>query len=135
LSVLMIISLYYLPGLFTLIVAVVALHMVSGFTYNTFYSYALGRFTSNAGIVSGITGGGTYIITSLVSYTLVSTLELQNLVVLGIAYFVISVLISGSFIFFIQAQRRAVLSEERAAEDLGTVGVLASNASRSSERR
>jgi MFS family permease len=135
LSVLMIISLYYLPGLFTLIVAVVALHMVSGFTYNTFYSYALGRFTSNAGIVSGITGGGTYIITSLVSYTLVSTLELQNLVVLGIAYFVISVLISGSFIFFIQAQRRAVLSEQRAAEDLGAVGVLASNASISSERR
>ena len=114
LSVLMIIIMYYFPSLLTLMTIVMALHIVSGFTFNTFYSHALGRFTTNAGIVSGITGGGTYIITSLLSYALVSVLDVQNLVILGMAYLLIASLIGGSLILFIQAQRRTAVREQSA---------------------
>ena len=114
LSVLMIIILYYFPSLLTLMTIVMALHIVSGFTFNTFYSHALGRFTTNAGIVSGITGGGTYIITSLLSYALVRVLDVQNLVILGMAYLLIATLIGGSLILFIQAQRRTAVREQSA---------------------
>lgn len=114
LSVLMIANLYYFPSLFSMMIIVIPLHAVSGFTFNTFYTYALGRFTANAGIVSGITGGGTYIITSLVSYALVSTLNMQNLVTLGLAYLTISGAITVSFILFTLAQRRTEVREQRA---------------------
>lgn len=114
LSVLMIISLYYSPGLISMMIIVIPLHMVSGFTFNTFYTYALGRFTSNAGIVSGITGGATYIITSIVSYALVRALNVQNLVTLGMAYLVISGLITVSFFLFSLAQRRIQVREQSA---------------------
>jgi DHA1 family bicyclomycin/chloramphenicol resistance-like MFS transporter len=112
LSIVMIITLRYMPSLSAMMTIVMALHIVSGFTFNTFYSHALGRFTTNAGIVSGITGGGTYIITSLLSYALVRVLDVQNLVILGMAYLLIASLIGGSFILFIQAHRRTVVREQ-----------------------
>jgi MFS family permease len=114
LSILMIVTLHYIPSLIAMMVVVMALHIVSGFTFNSFYSHALGRFTTNAGIVSGITGGGTYIITSVLSYALVSILNVQDLVVLGMAYLLIASMIGGSLILFIQAQRRTVVREQNA---------------------
>ena len=68
----------------------------------------------NAGIVSGITGGATYIITSIVSYALVRALNVQNLVTLGMAYLVISGLITVSFFLFTLAQRRIQVREQSA---------------------
>ena len=115
LSILMVITMHYVPSLIAMMIVVMALHTVSGFTFNTFYSHALGRFTTNAGIVSGITGGGTYIITSLLSYALVSVLNVQDLVVLGMAYFLVASLIAGSLILFIQAQRRMAVGEQSAS--------------------
>ncbi|HEY5748830.1 MAG TPA: MFS transporter [Chryseolinea sp.] len=115
LSILMIVTMHYFPSLLSMMIIVMALHIVSGFTFNSFYSHALGRFTTNAGIVSGITGGGTYIITSLLSYALVRILDVQNLVILGMAYLLIASMIAGSLILFIQAQRRTVVREQRAS--------------------
>jgi hypothetical protein len=85
--------------------------MASGFTFNTFYTFALGRFSSHAGIVSGITGGGTYIITSILSYAIVTILQVQDLIMLGVAYLTLAILIGISSIVFIQAQKRTLVKE------------------------
>jgi len=115
LSSLMVIVLYYSPTLVSLMTMVVLLHVVSGFTFNTFFTYALGRFKSNAGIVSGITGGGTYIVTSALSYSVVRVLQIQDVLMLGIAYLTFAGLIGLSFVLFVLARNRNVARELRTA--------------------
>jgi MFS transporter, DHA1 family, multidrug resistance protein len=110
-STAMIIAMNYFPSLVTFIIIIVFLHMTSGFTFNTFYTYALGRFSSNAGIVSGITGGGTYIITSILSFSVVTLLQVQNLLMLGAAYLTLATLISIACIIFTFAQKRIIATE------------------------
>ena len=114
-SILMIITMTYFPSLTAFMVIVILIHMASGFTFNTFYTYALGRFSANAGIVSGITGGGTYIITSILSFSVVTLLHVQNLLMLGAAYLTLAVLISIAFIIFTFAQKRIITTEAQPA--------------------
>jgi len=115
LSSLTVIVLYYSPTLVTMMTMVAMMHVVSGFTFNTFFTYALGRLKSNAGIVSGITGGGTYIITSALSYAVVSVLQIQDVLMLGIAYLTFASLIGFSFILFVVARNRVVAREVQQA--------------------
>lgn len=110
-STAMIITMTYFPSLVTFMVIVILTHMASGFTFNTFYTFALGRFSSNAGIVSGITGGGTYIITSILSFSVVTVLQVQDLVMLGTAYLTLATLISVAFIIFSFAQKRIIATQ------------------------
>lgn len=114
-SILMIVTMTYLPSLVAFMVIVILIHMASGFTFNTFYTYALGRFSSNAGIVSGITGGGTYIITSILSFSVVTLLHVQNLLMLGAAYLTLASLISIAFIIFSFAQKRIIATAAQPA--------------------
>ena len=114
-SILMIITMTYFPSLTAFMAIVILTHMASGFTFNTFYTYALGRFSANAGIVSGITGGGTYIITSILSFSVVTLLHVQNLLMLGAAYLTLAVLISIAFIIFTFAQKRIITTEAQPA--------------------
>ncbi len=114
-SILMIITMTYFPSLTAFMVIVILIHMASGFTFNTFYTYALGRFSANAGIVSGITGGGTYIVTSILSFSVVTLLHVQNLLMLGAAYLTLAVLISIAFIIFTFAQKRIITTEAQPA--------------------
>lgn len=96
----------YSPSLSGMIASVFLLHVVSGFTFNTFYAYAIGRFSTHAGIVSGLTGGGLYIITSIVSYTLAGALRIQSPLMLGVGYAIIATLIIGSFFLFAHFKQR-----------------------------
>jgi len=114
-STLMIITMMYFPSLVTFMIIVILMHMASGFTFNTFYTYALGRFSSNAGIVSGITGGGTYIITSILSFSVVTLLHVQDLLMLGAAYLTLATLISIAFIIFSFAHKRVITAEAQPA--------------------
>jgi MFS transporter, DHA1 family, multidrug resistance protein len=104
-------SMLYFPSLNLMITIVFLLHVVSGFTFNTFYAYAFGRFSTHSGIVSGLTGGGLYIITSIVSYTIVGALNMKTPVMLGIGYSIITVLIVVSFFVFAQLKRRIVFGQ------------------------
>lgn len=106
LALLMIVVMYYKPNLVVMMTLIVFSHMVGGFTFNTFYTYALGRFSSNAGILSGIVGGGTYIFASVLSYGVVSGLHIQDPAMLGVAYLILAIVIGVSFIFFAAARRR-----------------------------
>ncbi|MBL0740630.1 MFS transporter [Chryseolinea lacunae] len=114
-AALSVVVLYFFPNLVAMMVMVMLLHIGSGFTFNTFYTYALGRFSKNAGILSGITGGGTFIVTSIVSYAIVSLLHIQTLVMLGVGYLVIASFISLSLILFVHAHKRRMVEQLQAA--------------------
>lgn len=73
-------------SIYVLMTFVLLLHMLGGFIFNGFFSFCLGRFTSNAGIASGITGGGTYIVTSGVSSVIIHFYAIKNQSWLGVSY-------------------------------------------------
>lgn len=105
LSLFMAASMHFFPNLYAMIAFVILLHITSGFTYNTFYTYALTRFTTHAGTVSGITGGSTFIITSLLSYALVTVLQVKSPLVLSFGYVVIVTVTAAAFAAFLLVRR------------------------------
>lgn len=92
-------------NLFTLFTYVVILHGLSGFIFNTILSYCLTRFTENAGIASGLTGGGYTIFTAVFSAGLVSIITIQNQAVLGLGY---GILIITMLVIFVSIKWKAV---------------------------
>jgi hypothetical protein len=78
--------------------------MLGGFVFNNVFAFCLGRFTKNAGIASGVTGGSMYIITSIFSYGIVSGLSIKTQSSLGIAYLSFAILLLGVFALFVRAR-------------------------------
>jgi hypothetical protein len=88
---------------------------LAGFVFNNLFSYALGRFTQHGGIVSGLTGGGNYVITSVFSYGTVGLLAIRNPMALGVAYLLLSLLSGVAFALFQRARVGAVSQRDRLA--------------------
>jgi MFS transporter, DHA1 family, multidrug resistance protein len=105
LPVVMMIAMNYEPSLAMMAVIMFVMHVVSGFIFNTFYAYAFTRFSNHAGIVSGLTGGGLYIITSLVSYIVVGVTAPRTPVMLGVAYLFVSIMVVLSLYVFTHLRR------------------------------
>lgn len=82
-----------------------SLHVGSGFIFNIIYAYCLQRFTQNAGIASGITGGGVYLISSLTNFVLTHLIRIDraepivyaNLIIITGLALVIPVFLKASF--------------------------------------
>lgn len=100
------------PNIYTMMVFVVILHMLSGFVFNNLFAYCLGRFTKNAGVSSGVTGGGNYVITSFFSYTITGILHITVPALLGVAYLVFAVLFVITFFLF----KKAVIASHQKNE-------------------
>jgi MFS transporter, DHA1 family, multidrug resistance protein len=94
-------------GIYVMLFFVILLHMVAGFIFNNLFAYSLGRFSSNAGVVSGLTGGGLYVITSIFSYGMVSVLAIRNLTVMGVGYLTLVLLIGLAYGLFRKARAAA----------------------------
>lgn len=87
-------------GLAFLLSFTLSLHLLSGFIFNNVYAYCLQRFTSNAGIASGLTGGGIYIISSIVGYGLIHLFSIRNVQIFSVVNFIIVVsLLVAIFLF------------------------------------
>jgi DHA1 family bicyclomycin/chloramphenicol resistance-like MFS transporter len=91
-------------SIYTLMAFVVGIHLLAGFIFNSIFAYCLGRFTKNAGVASGITGGGLYIITSFFSYSIASSMHITAPALLGVAYLLLAVLLLGVFGLFRKAK-------------------------------
>jgi MFS family permease len=91
-------------SIYTLMAFVVSIHLLAGFVFNNIFAYCLGRFTKNAGVASGITGGGLYIITSFVSYSIAGSIHITAPALLGVAYLLLAVLLLGVFGLFRKAK-------------------------------
>jgi len=100
----MIVAAGYSTSLYTMMPFVLAIHLVSGFIFNNLFSYCLGRFSKNAGIASGITGGLMYVMASFFSYGLVGLVDIKSQATLGIAYLSLVMLIGIFFILFYRAR-------------------------------
>jgi DHA1 family bicyclomycin/chloramphenicol resistance-like MFS transporter len=103
-AVSMIIAGGYASSLYTMMSFVLAIHLVSGFIFNNLFSYCLGRFSKNAGIASGITGGLMYVMASFSSYSLVDIVNIKSQTMLGLAYLLLVILILAFFILFYRAR-------------------------------
>lgn len=74
-----------LTNLYALMSFIILLHLGVGFIFNIVFAYALGRFSQHVGVVSGLTGGGFYVITSFFSYSAADLLPIHTALWLGIA--------------------------------------------------
>lgn len=105
-SSLMIVLMPYIDSLVMMMCFVGAIHLLGGFIFNNFFSYCLGRFSKNAGIASGITGGALYIVTSVLSYSLINSLYLKTAPRLAVAYLILAISISLVFFVFVRIARK-----------------------------
>jgi MFS family permease len=91
-------------NIFTFMPFVVLMHLGAGFMYNNVFAYCLGRFSTNAGVASGITGGAMYVMTSFFSYGIVDSIAIRNQGLLGGAYLLLAVLLLGALLLFRRAR-------------------------------
>ncbi|MGJ1262663.1 MFS transporter [Sphingobacterium spiritivorum] len=103
LSVIMYASSGYNPGIYVMMAFVLCLHIMSGFIYNIYFTYCLTRFPAHAGVASGLTSGGCYLVTSLASMILIKTIKINGQEGLAVSYFIFALLIVLSLIVFMKS--------------------------------
>lgn len=104
LSLLMIFTAPSLSNIYTLIGFTIGIHMSGGFIFNVIFGYCLSRFSKNAGVSAGITGGVMYMISSSFSYGLANLYAIKDQMFLGIANVSLIILIILLFFFFNKAR-------------------------------
>ena len=100
LILLMIITASSASSLYTLIGFIIGIHIAGGFIFNILYGYCLSRFSTNAGIASGLTGGVMYMISSTFSYGFANLFQVKSQLFLGIADLSLLIIIMILLIFF-----------------------------------
>jgi len=105
----------YFQSFKKVLVFVALLNITAGFIFNNIFAYCISRFTKNGGIVSGLTGGSLFVITSFFSYGIVNALSIKSQVLLGSAYLLLILFNAAAFIFFQKyryaLEQRNVLSQ------------------------
>ena len=91
-AIAMVIMATWLYNIYTLLSFAFLVHICVGFIFNNYFAFCLGRFPDMAGMASGLTGGGVYIVTSFTSYSVVGLLQPQNQQQLGLSYLVMGIL-------------------------------------------
>jgi len=79
-------------NLITMMAFAFSIHFIAGFVFNNYFSFCLSLFPENAGIASGVTGGALYVITSVLSYSIVSLIPAKSQASLGLSYMVLVLL-------------------------------------------
>jgi hypothetical protein len=95
-----IISMSGLTNIYVMMSFVMVQHGVAGFVFNNLFAYSLGRFSRNAGIVAGMTGGASYIVSSFSSYTTVSFFAVTNQTLLALAYLFLNLCVVITYSLF-----------------------------------
>ena len=95
--------------LYVMMAFVVIVHLMSGFIFNAVFAYCLGRFSGHAGVASGLTGGGMFVLSSVFSYGLVGTIPVKNQALLGLSYLFFAALMLGAFWVFRRASAAAAV--------------------------
>ena len=95
-----IISMLGLTNIYVMMSFVILQHGVAGFVFNNLFAYSLGRFARNAGIVAGMTGGASYIISSFSSYGTASFFAVTNQTLLALAYLFLNLCVVITYSLF-----------------------------------
>lgn len=97
-AILMLLSVRWVSNIYSLVFFAFLIHVGGGYTFNNFFTYCLGRFPKNGGIVSGLTGGINYVIVSIVSSGVVIAFPGKDEYNLGFSYLM---LIIASILTFV----------------------------------
>ncbi len=97
-AAIMLISGTALNHLLGIMAFVLIIHFLMGFNYNVYFTYCLTKFPQYAGMSGGVTSGGSYLVTSLVSYGVAGFLTANNQQTLAICYLTLSILVGGILI-------------------------------------
>lgn len=100
LVLLMIFTASYTSSLYTLIGFIIGIHIAGGFIFNIIYAYCLTRFSKNAGVASGLTGGVMYMISSVFSYGFTNLFEVKSQLLLGAADLSLLLIVTVLFMIF-----------------------------------
>jgi MFS family permease len=100
LVLLMIFTASYTSSLYTLIGFIIGIHIAGGFIFNIVYAYCLTRFSKNAGVASGLTGGVMYMISSVFSYGFTNLFEVKSQLLLGAADLSLLLIVTVLFMIF-----------------------------------
>ncbi|TKK64462.1 multidrug effflux MFS transporter [Ilyomonas limi] len=114
LVLLMIFTASLFTNIYTLIGFTIGIHICGGFIFNNIYGYCLSRFSKNAGVASGLTGGAMYMVSSVFSYGLASLYAVKSQMLLGVANLSLVLLIGILFIVF-NRYRQVSASEVKTA--------------------
>ncbi len=88
------------PSVYMMMAFVIVQHTVVGFVFNNFYAYSLGRFSQNAAVSAGLSGGGFYVFSSLFSYGSASLLAVKSQMILGVAYLSLTIGVVIMYLLF-----------------------------------
>lgn len=112
----MFVSGQYMNHIALLMIFVLLLHTASGFIYNSYFTYCLTRFPTYAGVSSGLTSGGSYLFTSILSFLMVSIVSIQQQSTLALSYIGFALIIAAAIIplalLLRKTKARAVTLEE-----------------------
>ncbi|MNL14252.1 putative transporter [compost metagenome] len=103
---LMIFTASWANNIFTLICFTICIHASGGFVFNIIFGYCLSRFTKNAGVAAGITGGAMYMISSIFSYSFANLFAIKSQMQLGLANASLAGLMVILFVFFIRSKNK-----------------------------
>ncbi|WP_448701989.1 hypothetical protein ACFGVR_06885 [Mucilaginibacter sp. AW1-3] len=105
-SILIMVSGMFNANIYLMIALTIGLHTSGGFVFNVIYGFCLGRFSKNAGTAAGLTGGGMYIASSAISYTMVNMFGIRTQTALGLANITGVVLVIILFVAFSKFSNR-----------------------------
>ncbi|WP_316812277.1 MFS transporter [Pedobacter heparinus] len=112
---LMIFTVPFGSNIYTLIGFTICIHMCGGFIFNIIYGYCLSRFSKNAGVASGLTGGAMYMVSSVFSYGFANLYAVKSQTLLGIANISLILVICMLFIAFNRYRKVRVRNELKTA--------------------
>jgi len=100
-----------ISNIYTLVGFTMGINICGGFIFNTIYGYCLSLFSKNAGVASGLTGGATYMVSSVFSYGFVNLYAVKSQLLLGAANISLIVFISVLFIIFNRYRLNSIISK------------------------
>ncbi|WP_448103545.1 MFS transporter [Pedobacter panaciterrae] len=112
---LMIFTVPFGSNIYTLIGFTICIHMCGGFIFNIIYGYCLSRFSKNAGVASGLTGGAMYMVSSVFSYGFANLYAVKSQTLLGIANISLILVMGILFIAFNRYRKVRVSNELKTA--------------------
>ncbi|UZR99282.1 MFS transporter [Chondrinema litorale] len=103
----MLASSFKMSTLASLIAFAFLVHLAAGFIFNNYFTYSLSRFPRSAGIASGLVGGVTFLVTSMLSYGLVALFQPTHQLEIAAGYLVIGLI---CFAVLVVARRKALFA-------------------------
>lgn len=103
---LMLFSAQFESNIYTVVGFTMGLNACGGFIFNIVYGYCLSRFSKNVGIASGLTGGATYMVSSVFSYGFVNLYAVKSQFLLAFANLSLIFIIAIIFMIFNKSRAR-----------------------------